>query len=148
MPSFNFLIFILVWAKIGKSWVLTLSQNIQINRNLGYDIYTSKIYPMMYTQKLMNMISFTALLSVIGCSENAPTISPQVQDITESVYASGKVSTENQYNVFSGLSGIVDEILVKEGDEVCVMVRWIVRMLFQELFLLLYSLIQIVEDIG
>lgn len=72
----------------------------------------------MYTQKLMNMISFAALFSVLGCSENAPTISPQVQDITESVYASGKVSTENQYNVFSGLSGIVDEILVKEGDEV------------------------------
>lgn len=59
------------------------------------------------------------ILSIgISCSGKRETISPQVQDITESVYASGVVKSKRQYQVFSTVNGIVKEILVEEGDTV------------------------------
>ena len=38
------------------------------------------------------------------------------QDITESVYASGIIKAENQYQVFSNVNGIIQQYLVTEGD--------------------------------
>ncbi|MDQ6815322.1 MAG: efflux RND transporter periplasmic adaptor subunit [Bacteroidota bacterium] len=43
---------------------------------------------------------------------------PVVEKITESVYASGIVKSTNQYQVFSTVSGLIQKILVKEGDVV------------------------------
>jgi len=39
-----------------------------------------------------------------------------VERITESVYASGIIKSQNQYQVFSTVSGLIQTILVKEGD--------------------------------
>lgn len=41
-----------------------------------------------------------------------------VTDITESVYASGVIKAENQYQVFATVNGIINNIFVTEGDEV------------------------------
>lgn len=41
-----------------------------------------------------------------------------VTDITESVYASGVIKAENQYQVFATVNGIINQIFVSEGDEV------------------------------
>ena len=41
-----------------------------------------------------------------------------METISESVYASGVVKSKNQYQVFSTVSGLIQEILVKEGDVV------------------------------
>lgn len=41
-----------------------------------------------------------------------------VTDITESVYASGVIKAENQYQVFATVNGIINHIFVSEGDEV------------------------------
>ena len=54
-----------------------------------------------------------------GCKEKAETTKPQEQSITESVYASGKIKSRDQYDVFSPVSGIIKEVYVKEGDTVC-----------------------------
>jgi HlyD family secretion protein len=43
---------------------------------------------------------------------------PIVQNITESVYASGIVKSKNQYQVFSSVNGIIQQVHVKEGDVV------------------------------
>lgn len=58
---------------------------------------------------------FFAILVLVGCSTKQETITPVVQDITESVYASGVVKSENQYQVFASVSGIVDGIFTDEG---------------------------------
>jgi len=38
------------------------------------------------------------------------------QDITESVYASGIIKAENQYQVYSNVNGIIQQFMVTEGD--------------------------------
>ncbi len=64
---------------------------------------------------------FTGLLLgllLLSCSSKEEYLQPVVQDITESVYASGKVKTENQYEAFASVNGIIRDLLVKEGDTV------------------------------
>ncbi|WP_026236395.1 efflux RND transporter periplasmic adaptor subunit [Pontibacter roseus] len=58
------------------------------------------------------------LLLLASCSGNQETTTPTVEDISESVYASGVVKSRNQYQVYPTVSGIVQQILVTEGDTV------------------------------
>lgn len=62
------------------------------------------------------LILSSILLLITSCSKSIETIQPELATITESVYASGIVKSQNQYQVFSTVSGIVEEIAVKEGD--------------------------------
>jgi multidrug efflux pump subunit AcrA (membrane-fusion protein) len=57
-------------------------------------------------------------LFVTACSNKAPQIKPIWEPITESVYASGIVKSEGQYEVFANASGTISQVLVKEGDAV------------------------------
>jgi RND family efflux transporter MFP subunit len=61
------------------------------------------------------LISFFILF---GCGKKQESIHPTVENITSSVYASGTVKSSSQYEVYSKVNGIIDKILVKEGDEV------------------------------
>jgi multidrug efflux pump subunit AcrA (membrane-fusion protein) len=56
-----------------------------------------------------------SLILFASCQSDQETITPQVQDITESVYASGIIKSKNQYQVFATVSGIVNEVFVEEG---------------------------------
>jgi len=56
------------------------------------------------------------LLACFSCKENFEKTKPSVENITESVYASGIVKTKNQYQVFSTVNGLIRQILVTEGD--------------------------------
>lgn len=58
------------------------------------------------------------LLLLFSCKSKKETIKPEVSSITESVYASGIIKSKNQYQVFPSVSGIVDSVLVTEGDSV------------------------------
>ena len=64
----------------------------------------------------------TVLLSFVlilwSCAEKSEYTSPVVKPITESVYASGIVKSTGQYQVFSTVSGIVQEVYVREGDTI------------------------------
>jgi HlyD family secretion protein len=57
---------------------------------------------------------FTILFS--SCSREQEKISPSIENITESVYASGIIKTKNQYQVFSTVAGNIEKILVTEND--------------------------------
>ena len=57
-----------------------------------------------------------SLLLATSCQSETEKISPTVESITESVYASGIVRSKNQYQVYAAANGLVQEILVKEGD--------------------------------
>src|SRR5204863_8282622 len=58
------------------------------------------------------------ILLFVSCSRSRETVKPQRKNITEAVYASGKIISENEYNVFALSSGTVKEKKVKEGDAV------------------------------
>jgi len=68
----------------------------------------------MNTSRLV-MILYSIFL-LVGCGENTETVTPKLADVVESVYASGIVKSENQYEVFANSNGIVENIFVKEGD--------------------------------
>jgi RND family efflux transporter MFP subunit len=57
---------------------------------------------------------FIALLAA-SCTTNVETTHPQVENISESVYASGIVKSRNQYEVFSTVNGVISEMQVTEG---------------------------------
>lgn len=48
--------------------------------------------------------------------EKEETTQAIVQNITESVYASGKIKSKDQYDVFAQVSGVVQKVHVKDGD--------------------------------
>ena len=58
------------------------------------------------------------ILNFEACKKKAEFIHPQIEDITESVYASGKVSNIKEYLVFATATGTISQINVKEGDRV------------------------------
>jgi HlyD family secretion protein len=55
------------------------------------------------------------LLFMISCTSEKETTHPQVETISESVYASGIVKSRNQYQVYTTVSGLISEVFVKEG---------------------------------
>jgi multidrug efflux pump subunit AcrA (membrane-fusion protein) len=57
-----------------------------------------------------------AFLLLGSCKSKQEKIKPVEEKITESVYASGIVKSDSQYQVFASVSGLVAEILVTEGD--------------------------------
>ena len=58
------------------------------------------------------------LLVLGGCKEVVESTSPQKENITESVYASGTLKSKNQYQVFSTVNGLLARVWVDEGDTV------------------------------
>lgn len=53
-----------------------------------------------------------------ACKNKVEKVKAMQQDITESVYASGTIKAENQYQVYSNVNGIIQQYLVTEGDMV------------------------------
>lgn len=71
-----------------------------------------------YTQRNQTNAFLLSLLFVTACQQKQDTIKPIKQSITESVYASGVIKSENQYQVYATVNGIVDEIFADEGASV------------------------------
>jgi len=57
-------------------------------------------------------------LLLFSCKNKKESISPEIKDISESVYASGIVKSKNQYEVFSKTNGILETIFIKEGMQI------------------------------
>ncbi len=69
--------------------------------------------------KLLKAFTFFSILFVISCSKkDNGEIQPTKGSITESVYASGVVKSENQYTVFATVSGVLQKINVTAGQAV------------------------------
>lgn len=64
--------------------------------------------------KIVYFLFFSLLF--LSCKEKQEQTQVEIMNISESVYASGIVKSKNQYQVFSKVSGIIDELYVKEGD--------------------------------
>jgi HlyD family secretion protein len=73
-----------------------------------------------YNPVLFHLSGWMILASVLfscGSSESEP-ITPKIQPLTESVYASGIVKARDQYEAFTSANGPIQEIFVEEGDTV------------------------------
>lgn len=57
-------------------------------------------------------------LFLFSCGKKAETMKPTVAPISESIYASGLVKSQNQYQAFATVNGIIQDILLQEGDSV------------------------------
>lgn len=55
---------------------------------------------------------------LFSCNNKDDGIKPTIGDVTESVYASGIIKSENQYTVFSTVSGILNKIDVVAGQAI------------------------------
>ena len=63
------------------------------------------------------LFSFLTLFLFIGsCKNSGEQAKPIEEKITESVYASGIIKSNNQYQVFSSVNGIITHVFVSEGD--------------------------------
>lgn len=64
------------------------------------------------------LLGCVLLLLFGGCRPGAPSITPTRTDLAESVYASGKVLSRNQYAVYGKVPGIVQTLFVEEGASI------------------------------
>lgn len=60
------------------------------------------------------LLLFPLLLT--ACSSEGEPVKPSVETITESIYASGSIKSDDQYQVYPTVNGIVDKVFVEEGD--------------------------------
>ncbi|NNF02035.1 MAG: HlyD family efflux transporter periplasmic adaptor subunit [Bacteroidia bacterium] len=58
------------------------------------------------------------LLQLFSCTSNDEKITPTIGNMSESVYASVTILPQDLYDVYTAAPGIIDQILVEEGDSV------------------------------
>ena len=67
----------------------------------------------------MKKILLATLLTLVSCSKKkTDEIQPKKGNVTESVYASGVIKAENQYTVYSTVSGFLQTITINVGQEI------------------------------
>lgn len=68
---------------------------------------------------MINKIVLTVILiTLISCGKEKESVNPEVQNLTESVYASVTVQPKDMYDVYASASGIVSKIYLREGDAI------------------------------
>ena len=65
-----------------------------------------------------NYFLLIPFFSILSCGKKTESIHPTVEKITSSVYASGTIKSIAQYEVYSKVNGIIENILVREGADV------------------------------
>jgi HlyD family secretion protein len=66
----------------------------------------------LWTMKKLFIFTFSTLSLLISCKKEKESIQVSSGDITESVYASGKVKAIDQYNVYSTVNGVLQNIVL------------------------------------
>ena len=67
---------------------------------------------------MKNTLLIGLLIFEISCSKKQESTFPTEGKITESIYASGSIKSQDQYQAFVTVNGVIDQIFVKEGDSV------------------------------
>lgn len=64
------------------------------------------------------LLATTILIFANSCGSKTTDDKPIKKDLAEVVYASGNIYPENEYKVFSNVTGFLEQALVKEGDTI------------------------------
>lgn len=64
------------------------------------------------------MVFSVAISITSSCGKKQESTFPKEESITNAVYASGVIKSRNQYEAYSKVNGVIESILVKEGDVV------------------------------
>ena len=64
----------------------------------------------------IKLTCLTFIIIFFSCKQKQEKTKPVTENITESIYAAGIIKTKNQYQVFSTVNGLIQQILVTEGD--------------------------------
>ena len=67
---------------------------------------------------MQKLVLFISLLFLASCKNKTETIQAETASISESIYASGTIKSKNQYSAFATVNGIIENVLVAEGDVV------------------------------
>lgn len=67
---------------------------------------------------MMKRLLYIGSLCLLSCGKKTETTKPHIGAITESIYASGLIKTQNQYQAYASASGIIQQVFVSEGDTV------------------------------
>lgn len=67
---------------------------------------------------MKHIVLFAIGILLLSCGKKQETSYPTEGPITESIYASGVLKAADQYQAFVTVNGIINEILVQEGDSV------------------------------
>jgi HlyD family secretion protein len=73
---------------------------------------------MYFYSMLRALFVITTLLLFQACKNKQETTSPVIQNISESVYASGIIKSKNQYQAYAKVNGVIESIFVSEGDSI------------------------------
>src|SRR5688500_15054618 len=94
-----------------------ISQVHDIHHNIRFGLYLSfKLNSSLLLMHKSSLLVPLTLILALSCADHASTIHPAVENITESVYASGIIKSKDQYEVFSTVNGLLEEKLVSEGE--------------------------------
>lgn len=66
--------------------------------------------------RLIYFFVFSACLTLVGCQQESPTLTPEYRKLTSAVYASGSVEPVGAYQVFAPSAGILQGKLINEGN--------------------------------
>lgn len=67
---------------------------------------------------MKRIIYLITVFFLFACQNKVQKIKPTLGPISESIYASGIIKSENQYEVYSTVNGIIDSIYVSEGNSI------------------------------
>jgi HlyD family secretion protein len=67
---------------------------------------------------MFKRLLFISSIFLASCGEKAETIKPVISSISESIYASGTVKSNHQYQAFATVNGIIQDVFLTEGDTV------------------------------
>lgn len=63
-------------------------------------------------------VLFLIPVFLVSCKRPVDKIKPEIAPISQSIYASGILKSKDQYQAYATVNGIIDQILVVEGDTV------------------------------
>lgn len=68
-------------------------------------------------RKSLVVISAVSVIFIAGCKKNS-SVRPERKDVIETVYASGTIIPQNEYSLYSLVSGTIEKKFVSDGDSV------------------------------
>ena len=96
---------LLINIQKSGEWIIEFTPHLFITLPMKYQLNLNK-----------SSIGIAILITLLfSCKNKVETTYPSIEKITHSVYASGVVKSDNQYQVYAKVNGVITQILVEDG---------------------------------